>query len=126
MKHSSLPTTFPDPNSSDLALIKLKPPGILLNSYIKLAEGTQKEQCLVIGCDDLHEYVKGDEGLVTKSNDGLYAHQMDTAPGQSGGPLLRSGTQQARGVHIFGRSNVKNAAAVTAEFISWVNRFSAQ
>jgi V8-like Glu-specific endopeptidase len=70
-------------------------------------------------------YVKGDEGLATKSDDDLYAYQMDTEGGQSGGPLLLSGTQQAIGVHIFGRSNINNAAAVTAEFISWVNRHSA-
>jgi V8-like Glu-specific endopeptidase len=113
------------PNPRDLALIKLKPPGIPLNSYIKLAEGTQKAQCLVIGYDMYDNYVKGDEGLATKSDDDLYAYQMDTEGGQSGGPLLLSGTQQAIGVHIFGRSNINNAAAVTAEFISWVNRHSA-
>lgn len=120
-------TTKSGPNPRDLALIILKPPGILLDrgSYIKLAEGMQNEQCLVTGYDKFHNYVKGDEGLATKSDDDLYAYQMDTVGGQSGGPLLLSGTQQAIGVHIFGIPDKSNfAAPITAEFINWVRKKS--
>ena len=50
---------------------------------------------------------------------GLNTCEMDIETGKSDGPLLRFGTQNARGVHIFGFENKINyAAPITAEFIN--------
>jgi len=56
---------------------------------------------------------------------GLNTCEMDIETGKSDGPLLRFGTQNARGVHIFGFENKINyAAPITAEFINWVRNNS--
>ena len=112
------------PNPGDLALIKLQEPGILLASYINLAVGQQSAKCLVIGYDALKKGLQeGAEGPAKKSNN-LYTYRMDTEGGISGGPLLDSRTQEAIGVHILGDDKITKtnyAAAITADFMNWVN-----
>lgn len=113
------------PNPRDLALIKLEGPGIVFgsDSYIKLKEGPDSVKCWVIGYPaERSKPQKGAKGDAQK-DDGLYRYVMDTEGGQSGGPLLASGTQNAIGVHIYGESNISNyAAPITAEFMNWVNK----
>lgn len=123
------PSSKDRPNPRDLALIKLHGPGIVFgsDSYIKLKEGPNSAKCWVIGYPagpGRNEPQKGAEGDAKKGNNGLYGYVIDTEGGQSGGPLLASGKQNAIGVHIFGdkdKSKSNYAAAITAEFMRWVD-----
>ena len=119
-------STESSPNPYDLALITLKPPGIILNEfeYIKLQEGQQSNTCIIVGYQEIHNYQTGANGPANKKTNGLYEYEMDTGKGQSGGPLLLSGTVQpiAIGVHIHGliEKNKNYAAPITANFVKWV------
>jgi V8-like Glu-specific endopeptidase len=87
-------------------LITLKPPGVILNKfeYIKLEEEQERDTCIIVGYQEIHNYQTGANGPANKKTNGLYEYEMDTGKGQSGGPLLLSGTVQpiAIGVHIHG------------------------
>jgi len=84
----------------------LKPPGVILNKfeYIKLEEEQERDTCIIVGYQEIHNYQTGANGPANKKTNGLYEYEMDTGKGQSGGPLLLSGTVQpiAIGVHIHG------------------------